>query len=138
MKTKDQVIETVADPVSEARRYVQNAKDLLTNKGKLDPETQLYHDRKYVRMAGNTLWNGVLVILEAVFHLKTKKRLHPDAVDYKNAISQRDKKLLDLFIAGYECMHIAMGYDGIRDKNISASGFRLANDIIDRCGAMIQ
>ena len=78
MKTRDQVIEKVADPVQEAKRYVQNAKDLLTSKGNLDPDTQLYADRKYVRMAGNTLWNGVLVILEAVFCLKTKQRPHPD------------------------------------------------------------
>ena len=138
MKTKEMDFENVADPVLEAQRYVMNAKDLLNDNGDLDPETQLYRDRKYVRMAGNTLWNGMLVIVEAVFHLKTKKRLHPDVIDYKNAIVQRDRKLLDLFIAGYECMHIAMGYDGIRDKNICASGFRIANAIIDRCGGMIK
>lgn len=137
MRTKDIIFETVEDPVSEARRYVQNAKDLLINNGKLDPETQFYHDRKYVRMAGNTLWNGILVIVEAVFHLKSKQRPHPDVIDYKNAISQRDKKLLDLFVIGYEFMHITMGYDGIPEKNVCASGIRIANDIIDRCSAML-
>ena len=138
MKTRDQVIEKVADPVQEAKRYVQNAKDLLTSKGNLDPDTQLYADRKYVRMAGNTLWNGILVIVEAVFHLKTKQRPHPDAIDYKNAIAQRDKKLLALFVVGYEFMHITMGYDGIPDKTTCASGIRIANDIIDRCAVMIN
>lgn len=69
---KNSVIEIVADPAKEARRYVENAKDLLRDKGMLDKETRLYQDRKYVRMAGNTLWNGVLVIIEALFHLKTK------------------------------------------------------------------
>lgn len=137
MKKDNLVLEKVTNPVQEARRYVLNAKDLLNNHGDFDPETQLYRDRKYVRMAGNTLWNGVLVIVEAVFHLKTKKRLHPDEIDYKNAISQRDKKLLDLFIAGYECMHIAMGYDGIPAKDVCASGIRIANGIIDRCEKMI-
>lgn len=134
---KDCLLETVADPVKEARRYVTNAKDLLTERGKLDTETQLYEDRKYVRMAGNTLWNGVLVILEALFQLKTKKRPHPDVIDYKNAISGRDKKLLSLFISGYETMHIYMGYDGGQRKEACDAGFGLANDIIDRCAAML-
>jgi len=51
------------NPIEEARRYVDNAKDLLREKGELDPETHSYSDRKYVKMAGNTLWNGVLFIL---------------------------------------------------------------------------
>lgn len=68
--------ETYTDPVAEARRYVQNAKDLLEEKGKLDVETQLYKDRKYVRMAGNTLWNGVLLILYLSRRLSNCQRHH--------------------------------------------------------------
>ena len=134
---RDLMIEIVADPVKEARRYVQNAKDLLRDNGKLDTEIRYYHDRKYVRMAGNTLWNGVLVILEAVFRLKSKQRPHPDAIDYKDAIAHRDQKLLHMFIGAYEVLHIAMGYDGILNKDISDSGFRAANEIIDRCATML-
>ena len=94
---RDINLEIVKDPVTKARRYVDNAKDLLRDNGKLDTETRLYQDRKYVRMAGNTLWNGVLVIVEALFHQKTKQQPHPDVMDYEDAISQRDKKLLSLF-----------------------------------------
>ena len=130
-------LEAYKDPVEEARRYVQNAKDILNDNGKLDTELQLYEDRKYVRMAGNTLWNGVLLILDAVFHVKNKKRQHPDVGDYRDAIAVRDKKLLSLFIAGYEVMHIAMGYDGNQSKSTSQGGFQLANDIINRCAAML-
>ena len=82
-------LEAYKDPVEEARRYVQNAKDILNDNGKLDTELQLYEDRKYVRMAGNTLWNGVLLILDAVFHVKNKKRQHPDVGDYRDAIALR-------------------------------------------------
>lgn len=134
---KDHSLENVAHPVEEALRYVKNAKDLLSVHGQLDYETQLYQDRKYVRMAGNTLWNGVLLMLDAVFHLKTKQRPHPDIMDYKDAISNRDKKLLSLVITGYEVMHISMGYDGIQSKETSETGFRLANEIINRCAAML-
>ena len=129
--------EVYVDPVEEARRYVQNAKELLNERGNLDTELQLYQDRKYVRIAGNTLWNGVLLILDAVFHVKTKQRKHPDVGDYRDAIADRDKKLLSLFVTGYEVMHIAMGYDGIQSKSTCQDGFRLANDIIDRCTVML-
>ena len=131
------MIETVSDPVSEARRYVANAKELLDEKGQLDYETKLYLDRKYVKMAGNTLWNGVLLILEEVFHLKSKDRPHPDIIDYKDAINKRDGKLLRLVIVAYETIHISMGYDGIPAKETCQAGFRIANDIIDRCATML-
>lgn len=130
--------EVYIDPVKEARRYVQNAKDLLKEKGHLDVETQLYKDRKYVRMAGNTLWNGVLLILNAVFHVKKTPKSRPHFADYLKAVGARDNKLQDLVIGGYETMHICMGYDGIRDKNVCQGGFRIANDIIDRCAAMLN
>ncbi len=132
------ISEPVADPVAEARRYVKNAEDILKNHGQLDFETQLYRDRKYVRMAGNTLWNGVLLIIDAVFQVKTKSRSHPDVNDYRNEISKRDKKLLALFNAAYETLHIYMGYDGELSRALSAEGIRLAKDIICRCEAMLK
>ena len=131
-------IEVYTDPVDEARRYVQNAKDLLIEKGHLDVETQLYRDRKYVRMAGNTLWNGVLLILDAVFHVKKTPKSRPHIGDYLKAVGARDSKLHDLVIGGYETMHICMGYDGIRRKALCQDGIQLANDIIDRCAVMIE
>ena len=135
---KDSSVEKVKDPVNEARRYVQNAKDLLNEKGGLDTETQLYRDRKYVRMAGNTLWNGVLLILDAVFHVKTSKRSRPDFTDYQKAVAKRDYKLLDLVNLGYDLMHLCMGYDGILKKSICQDGIQVTNDIIDRCAVMLQ
>ncbi len=131
------MVEITTNPVSEARRYVENAQDLLISKGRLDYETQLYQDRKYVRMAGNTLWNGILHILDAVFHVKNAKRRHPDINDYRNMVSKRDRKLLDLVNAAYETIHVSMGYDGELGKGVSAEGIRLANDIIDRCATMM-
>ena len=131
------MIESITDPVAEAQRYVQNAKDLLEEKAQLDTETKLYKDRKYVRMAGNTLWNGVLLILDATFQVKTAKRPHPKIKDYQEKIAKRDLKLLDLVSAGYETMHIFMGYDGNPTKQVCSGGITLATDIINRCATMI-
>ena len=135
---RNPMIEIVTDPVSEARRYVENAKDLLKNNGQLDYETQLYQDRKYVRMAGNTLWNGVLLIIDTVFHVKRVGRMHPNVIDYRDEVAKRDKKLLALFNTAYETIHVYMGYDGNLDRATCLSGIRLANDIIDRCAVMLK
>ena len=126
------------DPVSDARRYVQNAKDILNEKADLDIETQYYRDKKYVRMAGNTLWNGVLLILDAVFHVRKDRRTRPDISDYQKAVSQRDIKLLDHVNVGYEVMHLHMGYDGIQKKSICNDGIQIANKIIDCCEKMLK
>lgn len=127
----------VKDPVAEARRYVQNAKDILLKKADLNTETQLYRDPKYIRMAGNTLWNGVLLILEAVFHVAKNKKTRPDYYDYQHVIAQRDYKLLDFVTTGYNVMHLSMGYDGVLKKSICNDGILLANEIIDRCATML-
>ena len=37
---------TLTNPVEEARRYVNNAKEILTERGDLDYETQYYRDRR--------------------------------------------------------------------------------------------
>ena len=134
---RDSSYVAVNDPVSEARRYVENAKEILREKADLDPETQFYRDKKYVRMAGNTLWNGVLLILEAVFHVGDHHRNRVDFYDYKMVIANRDLKLLDLVQKGYDSMHLAMGYDGNQSKALGQDSIVLANDIIDRCATML-
>ena len=91
---------------------------------------------KYIRMAGNTLWNGVLLILDATFHLENKKgRL--SIYDYRNAIGKQDKKLLDMVNCGYDTTHLAMGYNGNQGKAICHDGLKLATDIINHCATMI-
>ena len=133
-KTK---IEIIQDPVKEARRYVENAEEILQKRGWLDKDTNCYDDRKYVKAAGHYLWNAVLIMLDAVFNVKSRKHPHPDVNDYQYAVAQRDRKLLTLVNTAYETTHIIMGYDGTPSKAICDEGFRLANDIIDRCAAML-
>ena len=135
---RDSYHEPIADPISEARRYVDNAKTVLFEKAKLDPETNCYADSKYVKAAGHYLWNAVLISIDAIFEVKSKLRPHPDVNDYREAIAKRDRKLLTLINAAYETMHITMGYDGNTAKGVCTDGIRLANDIIERCEAMLK
>ena len=124
------------NPIDEARRYVENARETLKEKGELDPELKIYQDDKYVRAAGNYLWLGVLMALDEVFHVRQDRRTRVDIKDYLAAIGKRDRKLLALVNNGYEVMHLYMNYDGNQSKDVCDGGFRLANDIINRCAAM--
>ena len=126
------------NPIEEAQRYVDNAKQTLKDNGEYDRSLHRYNDRKYVRAAGHYLWNAVLIVLDAVFNVKTKTRPHPDIKDYKEAVSKRDRKLLALVNDGYDTMHISMGYDGNQQKSVCDTGFSLADQIINRCAAMLK
>lgn len=129
--------EVVADPVKEARRYVDNAKKTLREDAKLNEDYSAYMDRKYVRAAGHYLWNAVLIMLEAVFHVDRNKKNRVDIDDYLMVINKRDKKLTAMVLRAYEVMHLFMGYDGAKDKTVCATGITLAGEIIDRCATML-
>ena len=122
------------NPIEEARRYVDNAKDVIKN-ANYDTELKLYMDGKYIKMAGNTLWNGCLVALDAVFGIR-KYKGRPSIDKYKEMAAQRDRKLLAAIVKGYDIMHLSMGYDGTKGKKVCDAGFEYANDIIDRCALL--
>ena len=125
------------DLISEARRYVDNAKKTLKENGEYDAELNRYNDDKYVRAAGNYLWLGVLIALDAVFHVRQDRRTRVDINNYREAVGKRDRKLLALMNDGYDTMHLSMNYDGNPYKGVSDSGIRIANNIIDRCEMML-
>ena len=124
------------NPIEESRRYVKNARKALRENGDLDVEQNRYRDDKYVKAAGNYLWGGVLIALDAVFHVKVG-RDRVDIDDYRKAVGKRDRKLLGLVNDGYDYIHLNMTYDGCLSKMLCDEGFRLANQIIDKCAIML-
>jgi len=125
------------NPIAEARRYVDNARKTLSENGELDVELNRYDDEKYVRAAGNYLWLGVLMAIDAVFHVRKDRRTRVDINDYRECVGKRDRKLLALMNDGYDVMHLYMNYDGNQSKGVCDDGFRLANTIINRCETML-
>ena len=127
-----------SNPIEEAKRYLQNAKDLL--KEKAIKENNDYKDAKYVRMAGDTAWKGCLIALEAVFEVKKtmpkNKRVSID--DYKDRIAKRDKKLLDNVMNAYNILHLFMGYDGIKSYPTCKDGIDRAEQIIKWCETKVK
>ena len=50
---------TLKHPIQEAERYLQNARQILSEKAGKDGD--YYIDKKYVKMAGHAAWCGVLI-----------------------------------------------------------------------------
>lgn len=123
------------DPIKEALRYMANAEEVI-NKGKYDPETKLYKDKKYVRMAGDTLWKGCLIALDALLQVR-KGKGRPSIKKYQEAAAKRDGKLLQYVNTGYELMHLVMGYDGNKSKKVCEAGFDMARTIINHCAKLM-
>ena len=124
-------------PIDEARRYVENARTVLKEHGNFNAEGRRYEDEKYVRAAGNYLWLGTLMALDAVFHVRSDRRTRVNINAYLDAIGKRDRKLLNWVDDGYTIMHLYMTYDGIQSKATCDDGFRIATDIIDRCAMLL-
>lgn len=125
------------EPIKEARRYVDNAREILQERGKLDDEGFQYEDEKFVRTAGNYLWLGVLMALDGVFHVREDRRTRVNIEAYQEAVSKRDLKLLSWLNEGYEIIHLYMNYDGNSNKGLCDMGFEYANRIINRCETMM-
>ena len=122
------------NPIEEARRYVANAEEVI-QKANYDSDLKFYTDGEYVKMAGNTLWNGCLIALDAVLAVRNGKG-RPSIEKYKEAAGKRDRKLLAAIVAGYNTMHLSMGYDGNVDRKVCNAGFDNANAIIDHCAKL--
>jgi len=117
-------------PIREAERYLQNARQILSEKG--EKEGGYYQDRKYVKMAGNTAWNGVLIALDAVLPVRDnlRKGQHPDIKDYQEAISKRDNKMNWVLHNAYELLHKSLGYDGVTNYKVVQESLKQANMVI--------
>ena len=124
------------NPIEEARRYVANAEEII-KKAEYDPELKSYTDGKYIKTAGDVLWKGCLIALDALLHVR-KGKGRPSIEKYREAAGKRDRKLLNSVNIGYDTMHLSMGYDGNKDKRVCDAGFANARDIIDRCAMMMS
>ena len=120
----------LANQIKEAERYLDNAKQILSEKA--GKEGYFYSDPKYVRMAGNTAWNGILIALDATLDLriKLKKNARPDVHDYQKALLSKDKNMYPFFTSAYETLHKSMGYDGVLKYKVVQSGMEDAKMLV--------
>ena len=115
--------------IEDAARYIDNAIEILKTKAG-NGVPGYYSDAKYVKMACNTAWNGVLVALDTIVPLPSKgKRRSVD--NYKEYLSTRNRKILNDFVSAYNYLHLFGGYDGDLNKKTAQTGLQLADNIID-------
>jgi hypothetical protein len=113
--------------VQEAKRYLDNAKEILREKAK--KEDGFYQDKKYVKLAGHAAYTGVLVALDGLLENKTKGKKDVDW--YKERLATLDKKVLNAFNGAYDTLHLAMGYDENPIAEVSKAGLDTAESIIN-------
>ncbi len=119
---------------SEAMRYIDNAKDILSQKAQ--KEDGYYQDKKYVKMAGHTAYSGVLVALDDLLEPKKKGRKSVDW--YKSELAKLDKKVTSSFTNAYDILHLSLGYDGATNAKLAQLGFEEAEKIIEWVNARLQ
>ena len=118
-------------PIHEAERYLENARQILSEKAEKDG--RYYNDSKYVKVAGHTAWSGVLVALDAVLPVRAnlKKGQGLDLKDYQSAIIKKDSKMLRPLLNAYNSLHLALGYDGNTDYKIVQASLEQGKYLID-------
>ncbi|MDR0834332.1 MAG: DUF5618 family protein [Candidatus Symbiothrix sp.] len=116
---------------AEAMRYMSNAKETLQKARK---EDNFYADKKYVRTACGTAYNGVLLAMDSYLELKgmeLPKKKRRSIEFYTSNVAQLDGKLLKELNSAYDVLHLSGYYDGLQDARVIKAGFENAYDIID-------
>jgi hypothetical protein len=118
----------------EAMRYMSNAKEFLKKAGR---DGTHYKDKKYVRTACGTAYNGVLIALNTWLTLKdveipTGKETRSSIEFYRKNIAKLDKKMLTDLNDIYDILHLSGYYDGILNGKVVKIGFDTAYDLIDK------
>lgn len=124
------------DPILEARRYLDNAKELLRDKAIEDD--CFYQNGKYVKLAGRTMWKGCTIALNYALGIKKKGNRAIDIDEYKEKSEQIDKNLFNHIVSGYNILCYSLGYDGEKKTSIANTGIDTMNFIIDWCEHRMQ
>jgi len=131
-------MEATTDVYKESMRYIENAREILSTKAGKDGK--YYSDPKYVRMACNTAYNGLLLALNGLFAYKgieiprnrQKNRNALRVQFYEEQLGKINKAILKEFNqTAYPFLHEYGGYDGNLSVDISQNGIKAAVDIID-------
>ncbi|MBS1579098.1 MAG: DUF5618 family protein [Bacteroidetes bacterium] len=113
----------------EAKRYIDNARKILSSSA--GKEGEYYTDPKYVKMACNTAYTGILVAIDKAYNVKKGKTLRPDVDTYRKVIGGENRKMLNNFNSAYNYLHLLGGYDGDLNVNTSQTGLQLADTLIE-------
>ena len=115
--------------IKEAKRYLANADKLLQENCTID-EYGNYSDEKYVKMAGDTAWKGVLKALDPL-HPKLKRGKRKSVDTYRLIFEKRDKKAMNVYNNAYNQLHLSMGYDRVTSSKLKKSAWSDFKNILN-------
>jgi len=138
---KVKVPETPKERLELAKRYLENAKEILKKAG-VDKRRGAYIDLKYISEASGTAYLASLEALKALFlwegliapdNINTKLRKVESYTSLLKSVMKisKDKDLLmGLFKDVYDILHINAYYRELQDKKAIDSGFEKVEKII--------
>ena len=132
LMTAEKIQQLKEKTISEAERYYDNAKTMLSEKAGKNGD--YYSDAKYVKTACGTAYNGVLIILDAYIKIKgqvTNYRDRKSIEYYRDNITDRDNQLLKYVNSAYNVLHLSGYYDGELKYKIIQGGMEVFQDIIN-------
>ena len=110
--------------LSNAQKILIKAKRILAENAGRDGN--FYNNKKYVRMAGKTAWEGVMIGLSECLKIQDKSNLKV----YQKILAQ-NPYYLKLFDNAYETLCWTLGGDGNLDVVIIEEGIRIARELIN-------
>jgi len=137
---KDKKNELALKRLNLAKRYLENAKELLKKAG-IDKRRNAYLDLKYISMASGTAYLSALEALKALFILKLNideefiKKKIKDISIYKQYIKElkigKDRDYIQgLLIDVYDILHLGGYYRELQSKKAIDAGFEQVEKII--------
>jgi len=94
-----------------------------------------YKDKKYVRTACGTAYNGVFIALDTLLEIKGVELPHKKTrrtIEFYRAAINKDRKLLNAFNTVYNVLHLSGYYDGETSIKTIQAGFEMAVEVINR------
>ena len=126
---------TRKEAIAEARRYLDNAKEILNEKTSI--QNDRYSDQKYVRQASGMAYLAATIPIRSFLFeqgiVKDKRKLPKTIDQYTMFIKKipRNGKLMDYYNTVYENLHVAGYYEGYCNVGMIKSGFENVKKIID-------
>ena len=137
---KVKTIETPQERLELARRYLENAREMLKKAG-IDRRRGAYIDLKYISEASGTAYLASLEALKALFmqiknwDVEKVRRETKDISSYRKILKNlpigKDRDLLQGFLNDvYDLLHLGGYYTELQDKKAIDSGFEKVEKII--------
>jgi hypothetical protein len=104
---------------------------MLMKYARLD-EDGFFEDEKYVKVAGDLAYKGLLIVLDALMQKKNIKTKGRKSIEkYQEFLANENRKMMKHLNEAYRYLHILMGYDGDNYIETWKVGLKSAEEIVN-------